>query len=224
MSYSATINFKTIPEGELFQFFTHIKQMCKEKMDDIAEDNFIYMPSISKRHLLKGSTEYAQEQLDDAWVRNSIFTFRYFYLPEHHLLGMFGVPNAIDKMFDLTVHFQNSCDQDYEYSEWCGVPLFEKIAEKWKNTSDEEVHNTFDYPDEHRQPIDYDYYRRSNAYNEIWSICEKFLYDESAIVYLSLFGFYDIDRMHFCEKCRTAYEEWKNKIAKDTERRVDSFE
>jgi hypothetical protein len=34
MSYSATICFKTIKEGEMYSFFKKIKDTCKEKFDE----------------------------------------------------------------------------------------------------------------------------------------------------------------------------------------------
>ena len=46
MSYSATICFKTVREGEIYDFLKQIKDACKEKLEEIAKDEFIYMPSI----------------------------------------------------------------------------------------------------------------------------------------------------------------------------------
>jgi hypothetical protein len=40
MSYNATISFKTISEGELFDFFTKMKKSCVENLKDIAKENF----------------------------------------------------------------------------------------------------------------------------------------------------------------------------------------
>ena len=144
MSYSATICFKTIKEGELYSFFKKIKDTCKEKFDDIAKDNFLYMPSVSsmKKRMLEGASDRAKEEADRAWMRNSIFSYRFFYIPEHNLLGVFGAP--VKDIFDLTCYFQNSCDQDYDFKDWKGVPIFEQIAEKWKNATDEEVYKAFE--------------------------------------------------------------------------------
>lgn len=217
MSYSATINFKTVKEGELYGFLKQIKDACKAKFDEIAEENYIFMPSINKDYLLKNDSEYAKEQLDRAWMRNSIFSYRFFYIPEHNLIGVFGAP--IEDIFDLTCYFQNSCDQDYDFEDWKGIPIFEQIAEKWKNATDEEVYKSFEYPNEHEEPIDYDYYRRSFAYNEIWKMCEHFLYSEDDVVYISMFGGYEIaEQKGFCHKCRKAYDEWKKQLEKPKER------
>lgn len=213
MSYNATINFKTVKEGEIYPFLKKIKDTCKEKFDEIAKSEFIYMPSIKNDYMLKNDSEWAKEQLDRGWMRNSVFSYRFFYIPEHKLLGVFGVPNEVEKIFDLTCYFQNSCDQDYDFEEWKGIPIFEQIAENWKNATNEEVYNTFEYPEEHEEPIDYDYYRRSNAYNEIWKMCERYLYHEEDVVYLSMFGGYEIaEQKGFVHKCRKAYEEWQKRF------------
>ncbi len=213
MSYSATINFKTIKEGELYDFLKKIKDACKSNFAKIAQDNFIFMPSINKDYLLKNDSDYAKEQLDRAWMRNGVFSYRFFYISEHNILGVFGVPDGVADIFDLTCYFQNSCDQDYDFKDWKGIPIFEQIAEKWKNATNEEVYKTFEYPEEHAEPIDYDYYRRSNAYGEIWKMCETYLYNEDDVVYVSMFGGYEIaEQKGFCKKCRDAYDQWREKV------------
>ena len=216
MSYSATICFKAVREGEIYDFLKQIKDACKEKLEEIAKDEFIYMPSIKNDYMVKNDSDWVKEQLDRAWMRNAVFSYRFFYIPEHSLLGVFSVPSAINDIFDLTCCFQNSCDQDYDFEDWNGIPYFEFIAEKWKNATDEEVYKTFEYPEEHEEPIDYDYYRRSNAYKEIWGMCEKYLYHEEDVVYVSMFGGYEIaEQKGFVHECRKAYEEWLNKIKQD---------
>ena len=216
MSYSATICFKTVREGEIYDFLKQIKDACKEKLEEIAKDEFIYMPSIKNDYMVKNDSDWVKEQLDRAWMRNAVFSYRFFYIPEHSLLGVLSVPSAINDIFDLTCYFQNSCDQDYDFEDWNGIPYFEFIAEKWKNATDEEVYKTFEYPEEHEEPIDYDYYRRSNAYEEIWGMCEKYLYHEEDVVYVSMFGGYEIaEQKGFVHECRKAYEEWLNKIKQD---------
>ena len=56
MSYSATINFKTVKESELYAFLKKIKDTCKEKFDEIAKGEFIFMPSINKDYMLKNDS------------------------------------------------------------------------------------------------------------------------------------------------------------------------
>lgn len=224
MSYSAQINFKVIKEGELYAFFKKIKDTCKEKFDEIADDNFIYMPSISisKKFTFKGASDRAKEEADKDWMRNSVFSYRFFYIPEHNLLGVFGVPDAVKDIFDLTCYFQNSCDQDYDFKEWKGIPLFEAIAEKWENASDSEVeeyyNKRYSWKFNKDECSDYDYYRRSHAYDEIWRMCETYLYHEEKVVYISMFGGYEIaEQIGFVHKCRKAYDEWNKQFEKPKE-------
>jgi hypothetical protein len=219
MSYYAPINFKIVKEGELYAFLKKIKDTCKKKFDEIAKNEFIYMPSINKDYLLKNDSEYAKEQLDRAWMRNSIFSYRFFYIPEHNLLGVFSLPDAVEDIFDLTCHFQNSCDQDYDFEDWKGVPIFEQIAEKWKNATDEATLAHYNERwREHENKIDYDYYRRTFAYEEIWEMCETYLYHEEDVVYISMFGGYEIaEQKGFVHMCRKAYDEWKKQFEKPKE-------
>ena len=226
MSYSATINFKIVKEGELYGFLKQIKDACKSKFNEIAKDEYIFMPSINKDYLLKNDSEYAKDQLDRAWMRNSIFSYRFFYIPEHNLLGVFGVPDDVKDIFDLTCYFQNSCDQDYDFEEWKGVPYFEVIAEKWKNATDTDVitHYKNRWNEEYNitNSSDLDYYRRSFAYEEIWEMCEHYLYSEDDVVYISMFGGYEIaEQKGFCKKCRDAYDEWVKQF-KEKEKGADN--
>ena len=217
MSYNATINFKTVKEGELYGFLKQIKDTCKEKFDEISKDEFIFMPSINKDYLLKNDSEWAKEQLDRGWMRNSLFSYRFFYIPENNLLGVFGVPNSVKDIFDLTCYFQNSCDQDYDFEEWKGVPIFEQIAEKWKNSTDEAVRAYYNKRwGEDYGNMDYDYYRRSFAYDEIWRICEHYLYHEEDVVYISMFGGYEIaEQKGFVHKCHKAQKNGYKRSASD---------
>lgn len=230
MSYSATICFKTIKEGELYAFFKKIKDTCKEKFDDIAKDNFIYMPSVStmKKQMLEGASDRAKEEIDRAWMRNSVFSYRFFYIPEHNLLGVFSIHDCINEIFDLTCYFQNSCDQDYPFDDWKGIPVFEEIANKWKKSTDSEVkehyHNRWgDFWNEEENGSDLDYYRRSFAYDEIWRMCEHYLYSEDDVVYISMFGFYEIsEQIGFVHKCKEAYDTWKKELEEKYKKSEDT--
>lgn len=215
MSYSATICFKTVKHKELYKFFGSLKAFCKANFDQIAKDNFIFMPTIRKGHMLEQDSQYAKEQLDRAWMRNSVFNFRFFYLPQHNLLGMFNIPTIAGRLFDATCFFQDSTDQDYDYDDWKGVPLFERIAEKWKDATDEEVIAAHGCPEELRKSENFEYYRKTFAYDEIWKICSEFLFSEDSVVYLSLFGDYEItEQVKFVSLCNAHYQEWKDRDKK----------
>lgn len=209
MSYSCTIHFKNIKADEIYPFFQELKTKIISKTNEIAKDNFLWMPSIRNDYRYKDVDGFIVDDIDTNWVQNALFKYRFFYMPQHELLGVFSLPNGFDDMFDNISHFQNSCDQDYEFDKWKGIPIFEQIAEKWKNATDEEVYKRFEYPDEHEEPIDYDYYRRSNAYDEIWKMFEDYLYKDETCVYLSIFGGYEHYHLTvIVQKCKNYYEEW----------------
>lgn len=212
MSYSCTIYFKNIKADEVYSFFQKIKERAISKTDEIAKETFLWMPSIRNRHLYKDTEDFIVETIDEGWLLNSLFKYRYFYLPQHELLGVFSLPDGFDDMFDNVSYFQNSCDQDYEFYEWKGVPIFEQIAEKWKYATDEvvESHYTKRFDEIDREDFDCDYYRKSFAYDEIWSMFEDYLYKDEICVYLSIFGGYEHYHVSVIrEKCKRFYEEWR---------------
>lgn len=221
MSYECQIHFKNIPADEVYGFMQSFKTEVLKKTDDIAKDNFLWMPSIRDSHLYKDVEERIIREIDKAWVHN-VFKFRFFYLPKYELLGIFSVPDGFEDMFDNVTYFQNSCDQNYDFEEWKGVPLFEEIANKWENVfSDKDVFELYKkkhgkYPKDEK--FDYDYRRKSFCYDEIWSHISDFLFKDTDCVYLSLFGGYELREVYdFRSKCKKHYEAWQEEIANDEE-------
>lgn len=213
MSYSCEISFKNIESKYVYEFLVEYKKLVTEHIEDIAKENVWYSP------LLKHDFEYEwakrpyiemKRELYDSiyhWAYR-VFQFRYFYIPEHNLLGIFGVPDSVKEMFDNTSYFQNSTDQDYDFDDWKGIPWFEEVATKWKNCSLNELVRTYNdiYGDDsdyhHMTNAEYlsneeesIYYRKSFCYKDIWRNIEQYLFNDDGIVYLSLFGFYDADPM-----------------------------
>lgn len=218
MSYSCSISFKTIKEGEVYSFFQVFKKEVNAKFCEIANDNKTWLPSIRYDYRYRDLPEDVRDEIDRAWAHNSMFKYRWFYLPEHQLLGVFGIEECVKPLFDLTVYFQNSCDQDYEFEEWKGIPIFESIAEKWATASTEAVAKKYKESGwgEDFEESEADYYRRTFAYDEIWAMCSEYLDNESKVVHLSLFSFYENYLITtFCRLCREAYakdlEEFRKK-------------
>lgn len=184
-------------------------------MDDIAKDNFLWLPSIRDEYKYKDINEFIVREINESWVHNSLFKYRYFYIPQHELLGVFSLPDGFDDMFDNVSYFQNSCDQDYEFDEWKGVPIFEQIAEKWKSTTDDNIRKQYIeryYSIDDDEDFDCDYHRKSFTYDEIWNMFENYLYNDSMCVYVSIFGGYEISEIiYVIKKCKEYYAEWLKK-------------
>lgn len=210
MSYHATISFKTLKPNEIYPFFQKLKKSVRHNIKKIADDEYLYVPSIRHKHLYDGVQEAVIQNADESWAK-SVFTVRFFYLAEHDLLGVFGVPSAAQGVFDDSIFFQNSCDQDYEFDEWAKVPSFAKIAEKWRTATDEEVKKKYVDErygewDETSDP-DLDYYRRTFAYDDVWAMCEDYLWNDELAVHLSLFAYYELYLLHaFVGLCKEKYD------------------
>lgn len=198
MSYYCQISFKTIEANEVYSFFQELKKATISHLKEIAKENAFYCPAerLSDYANLPKSVAWG---LDRSWAYRC-FTYRYFYLPQHKLLGVFGLPTQITGLFDCTVEFQNSCDQNYEYEEWNGVPLFEGIVSDWKATTAEALKQKFkencgcDFDEEYKKCSEeeleekYDYWRKSFVYGVIWSMFEEYLENDSEALSLSLFN------------------------------------
>lgn len=260
MSYSCFISFKQISADKVADFLREFKQCVTSHLQDIAQENYNYVPYIRKADLNDVSKSMTREEwqklppeqqkelfprdfrnvdamdIDMAryWARSSVFQYRYGYDTEHQLLCMFGVPNAAQALFDGTVYFQNSCDQNYEESEWAGVKSFEQIYNKWMQMSDADVlkwyhdkygETLYDACDVRGQITEdaakrfaaqMDYTRKSAAYNEIWSNYEDMLYNDEQCVYISLYGPYEILPMNiFLKACHDAHVNWRDEGDKE---------
>ncbi len=226
MSYSCTISFKTIPAEDIYDFLILLKNKTTESFGHIAEDNFIFSP-FSKKHVKEEDEAEMHKAFWETtdWARMHVFTYRYFYLKEHKLLGVYSLNEEQQALFDCTVYFQNSTDQDYDFTEWQGVPWFEEVAAKWANTTDEDILQA--YKAEYDQDFEYDYEgyedeklrekiayaRRTFAYKEIWELIEPTLYHENGVVYVSLYGGYELSTLsEFATQVRDKYYAWLNSI------------
>lgn len=212
MSYSCTISFKQLSGNEVYSFLQKFKKATTEHLADIAENNYIFSPIMrSPTHIQEELTPEIYEATKD-WARKSIFHHRFFYNSEIQLLGVYGVHKSLEGLFDCTQYFQNSTDQDYEFDEWKGVKCFEEIAEKWRTMPSEDVLSACNRDEEDiNEATDLDYYRKSGAYEEIWKLIENTLFDDSSVLYLSLFGAYDFQPLgafvRHCTQCALKFVE-----------------
>lgn len=226
MSYSCYISFKTIEANEIFNFMVNLQKETVNLFEEIANENFLYSPFSQKmvEYNEDFKQEYSKTRMEifkeaESWAQKC-FNYKWFYMSEINLLGIFGIPTCLYKLFDSTIYFQNSCDQNYEFSTWNGVPQFEKITQKWINKTDEEIFKVYesenaclikkDKFDEKRV----DYYRKTYIYDEIWAMFSNFLYDDNSTVNIALFPPYDYKNIpRYVRLCLKAYEKWSKQIS-----------
>lgn len=237
MSYSCEISFKKMDAVDIIPFLSELKQNIGKHMEDVAKDNYPFCPYIRRTLSVPEDFENVpHQQIQEAknWAFN-LFKYRYFYDTENQLLGVYGVPDSVKEMFDGSVYFQNSCDQDYDKEHYDGISLFEEIYDKWMNMPNSEFYKMYkkEYDDdffeayitEQSRNEMSDYYRKCFAYDEIWKKYENTLFDDDAAIYFSLYGYYDSIRLYsflkLCHKCYVEsmreFEQYKSKSEKSEE-------
>lgn len=193
MSYSCEISFKEINPEDVYDFLVVLKNKLIDNIENIAKDNYMYAPFV--RYQRKPYTKlenYSDIECNNSWVKQ-VFTYRYFYLEKYNLLGIYGLPDVVHDLFDDTIYFQNSTDQDYDLDIWNKIKLFKNVADKWKNCTNNYIIQTQDCDEDD----DIEYNRRSGCYSEIWNTYLKdTLFNDNSIVYLSCFGSYDLLYIH----------------------------
>ena len=231
MSYSCTISFKTIPAEDVYDFLTSLKNKTTESFGAIAEANFIFSP-FSKKNVKEDDGPTVDKAFWETtdWARMHVFTYRYFYLKDQQLLGVYSMCKEQQELFDCTVYFQNSTEQDYDFEEWKGVPWFEEVADKWTNVTDADVLKA--YKEQYNSDFKDDYegyaearlrekmlsYRRTCAYKEIWELIEPTLFHENGIVYVSLYGGYELRTLSdFARQVKEKYYAWLKAIEEKRE-------
>ena len=222
MSYSCTISFKQISGNEVYSFLQDFKKAVTEHLADIAENNYIFSPIMRSPSNIQEELTPDMYEATKNWARNSIFHHRFFYNSDLQLLGVYAVHKSLEGLFDCTVYFQNSCDQDYEFDEWKGIKAFEEIAEKWRTMPQKDVLSACNRDAEDiNKSTDLDYCRRTGAYNEIWELIKDTLFDDSSVLYISLFGAYDFHPLgafvHHCAQCALKFVEECEKTDKTKE-------
>jgi hypothetical protein len=233
MSYSCTISFKTISADEIYSFFQQIKKACIDNIESFAKENYAYSPPFKRCSWKPIEIDYTEEFCEleksiETWAKNSIFKFRWFYLKDLNLLGVYTDDESLKPLFDCTVYFQNSCDQDYERREWEGIDAFTKIFDRWHSYSNAYVkrayrqryHGSFNdgyegYTGEKLQQK-IDYYRRSFAYDDIWEQLSSELYCEEESIFFSVYGNYEIrEIIAFVKYCHAAHVAWEEEFERE---------
>lgn len=151
------------------------KCMEKENARKFIEDNTIYIPSIRYSHI-EEATNMA-EVADRYWLE-TLFKFRFLYWPKYRLLGLVGSNRIDDPAFPMSIYFQNSTDQNYDFQEWLegNIPFFKEHIETITNIPQSKLFDICkDYLDEDTDLSNPEielYMRQSLLYQRIFSALE----------------------------------------------------
>lgn len=137
MSYSFEMAFTECNKEDVLEKCQEIIRSIMNDVKFYLSKNIYYMPS--NRYAMEDRISY---HFDNVWLYK-IFTFSFVYWEKYNLLSLVGYdyifPDKTNGMFDMRFTFQNSTDQDYDYSEWFGINCFEHEVAKVKSKSDEEI-------------------------------------------------------------------------------------
>ena len=216
MSYSCYISFKKIEFKDVYKFFQDYKKFAINNLDEIVKENFIWCPSIKERvgHIEYKDLSLLETDRDRNWFCR-IFKHRFFYDYEFGLLCVYSCPKVARQLFDNTVYFQNSCDQDYDFKDWEGIKEFENIYNECMKLSEKEICEKWlsDGEDDLNEE-NFQYYRRAEAYDRIWSRYEWSLYNDDDILYISLFNLWDDYEyaLKFTINCYKTYNDYMDDL------------
>lgn len=210
MSYGCSISFKKINPEDVYDFLVQFKAEANKNLKEIARDQYSWIPFVRNHvEVEKDFNKIPKDEIEASknWAKD-LFTYRYFYIKERNLLGIYGLPKQMKHLFDGTVYFQNSVDQDYDREAYEGIGDFLKIYDECMDMSVDELAEAYenalsvvkrdwkeDVLDWHPEGLTeetVDYYKKTVAYERIWKIVEFSLWNENRIVYFSLFGYYEI--------------------------------
>ena len=195
MSYSCEISFIDIDLENVYSFFQKIKKSCLENLESIAKDEYYYMPIIRRGTNLDPSWEEVKEKNpilfaeSESWFFR-LFSYRWFYVLDWHLLCVYGVPKCCKKLFDGTVYFQDSCDQDYELDEYGNIKKFKDIWQEWNLKTADEVQSFLEDEIDIEDEEEVNYWKRYLAYKDIWEKISWSLFDDNNVIQISLFDYW----------------------------------
>lgn len=176
MSYGFEMYFKQVKsKEEAFDFAMSIMKNIFENAEERIKNARFYIPSYPEMKENRTTDEY--------WLY-SVFTESFTYWEKENLLGMFGVtlPKSTIKMFDASVYFQDSTDQDYDLETWDdNILYFKKIIDTVSGMSKDDLLNVimerWGYDKENEVELlemkeniekDPEYYRNSAIYSIIF--------------------------------------------------------
>lgn len=213
MSYYAEISFKKLESQDIISFLKDFKYAYVKRIPEIAKENYPFCPAVGKN--LFNFQDLAEDKLQLSkclnWAKDCS-RFKYFYDNEFKLLGIVGVPKCLKELFDTSIAFQNSCDQDYDRDIWSKIKAFEDIYNKWITKDVDEIKDSynleddyFDFDTDYPEPIEKGemlmYWRQTFAYREIWGRYEREIFDDDNAIYFSLFGTYESSKLYRILQC-----------------------
>lgn len=165
MSYYFNMAFKRI-SGDLLTEMDDVKQhiLSGGRLAREIKNSKPYWPSVRYGQ----GRGYNSNLMDEYWLYN-FAKIRFVYWEKYQLLGILGWEDLPDG-WSKSIEFQNSCDQDYELSEWPSIQPFCDIVDSALNLSADNLLLQFDsFDGEDITSESVEYMRRSSVYSSVYS-------------------------------------------------------
>lgn len=166
MSDWVRIHFKEIPKGDLLDYCISLSRNMVSSAEEIIKKNIYYIPSIRLCANFDTDLDYKANwrEADRNWLYH-LFSIHIVYWEKYNLLGVIGeTPENMSKEF-VTIEFQNSTDQNYDYNEWSGISYFENVVKRLEHADANMVSSYgYDIDDINK---DIDYFRKTAVYSTI---------------------------------------------------------
>lgn len=98
------------------------------------------------------------------------FRYKFVYFKKLNILAYNG---KCQKIFPVSIHFQDSTDQDYDDSVWNGISYFEDIISRSKKLSRTELRDFFfEYgygAEDFEEQSDFEYFKKSFVYKTVFA-------------------------------------------------------
>lgn len=151
-------------------------------MQQRIKDEYFFAPS--NRYLISKENMGLAYCADENWLYR-LFNVRFVYFQHQKLLALVGQSSQLGLSSEKNVSFQNSCDQDYDFSHWpTGIPFFESCIREFTSLLDMNedsclsflVEKGFlresDLSDWEKSWESKEYYVKSSLYRKIWDELE----------------------------------------------------
>lgn len=130
MSYGIEIYFKQLKKGESpLNFAIQVKDSVMLNHEHVINSNKGHVPSHNGLFWEDDGDKFHANETDEFWLYQ-LFSFSFMYWKKYNLIGMIGfdMDKQTEGLFNQSVYFQDSTDQDYELSEWGDkIDIFNKI-------------------------------------------------------------------------------------------------
>lgn len=168
MSYYVRYGFRPAQnKAEAFDLAMEFLSALDADPDDVIKENLYFLARNTKGD--------SSDMFLLRYVTHKMMEVRFVFWPEYKILGIPGgwfSDELLKKNGFSIFNFQNSTDQDYEFSEWPDIPYFRSVINRVKTMAQQEVQSivwgAIDDEEVNWKDVE-DYARKTAVYKQVFS-------------------------------------------------------